>query len=163
MRLLRPPSYEAAYAPGGIRTPDQQLRRLPLYPSELLAPAHAWSPSRAPDCDHRSAGTAESGRPDSNRRPPAPKAGAIPGYATPRTSAPPSSGGVSYPEHAPRSTTCRKESRVHTGAHPRVQRREQRAKRATAMTDASLRRPIDLRERRAKIIREKIRIVAEPP
>ena len=27
-----------------------------------------------------------SGRPDSNRRPPAPKAGAIPGYATPRRS-----------------------------------------------------------------------------
>src|SRR5688572_5499982 len=27
-----------------------------------------------------------SGRPDSNRRPPAPKAGAIPGYATPRES-----------------------------------------------------------------------------
>ncbi len=26
-------------APGGTRTPDQQLRRLPLYPSELLAPA----------------------------------------------------------------------------------------------------------------------------
>ena len=25
-------------APGGIRTPDPQLRRLPLYPSELRAP-----------------------------------------------------------------------------------------------------------------------------
>lgn len=37
------------YAPGGIRTPDQQLRRLPLYPSELLAPTHRnWSPCRAP-------------------------------------------------------------------------------------------------------------------
>lgn len=29
--------------------------------------------------------TAKSGRPDLNRRPPAPKAGAIPGYATPRS------------------------------------------------------------------------------
>src|SRR5687768_15245797 len=30
-------------------------------------------------------GTARSGRPDLNRGPPAPKAGAIPGYATPRS------------------------------------------------------------------------------
>ena len=80
-------------APGGTRTPDQQLRRLPLYPSELLAPALPLAPTRGPDRrsakdpPHLTCPTTRSGRPDSNRRPPAPKAGAIPGYATPRRSA----------------------------------------------------------------------------
>ena len=52
-----------------------------------------WSPSRGPehgstsDPPHLTRRTTRSGRPDSNRRPPAPKAGAIPGYATPRRSA----------------------------------------------------------------------------
>ncbi len=35
-------------APGGTRTPDQQLRRLPLYPSELLAPALPLAPPAGP-------------------------------------------------------------------------------------------------------------------
>src|SRR5205809_2447836 len=38
------------------------------------------APARAGDCR----GFKQSGRPDLNRGPPAPKAGAIPGYATPR-------------------------------------------------------------------------------
>ena len=51
-----------------------------------------WPPTRGPprsttDPPHLTCPTARSGRPDSNRRPPAPKAGAIPGYATPRRSA----------------------------------------------------------------------------
>jgi hypothetical protein len=68
-----------AGAPGGNRTPDPQLRRLLLYPTELLA--------HRPEQGSRTAcgDPARSGRPDLNRRPPAPKAGAIPGYATPRT------------------------------------------------------------------------------
>src|SRR5262249_36217076 len=33
------PSSEDAGAPEGIRTPDPQLRRLPLYPTELQAPS----------------------------------------------------------------------------------------------------------------------------
>ena len=53
-------------APEGIRTPDPRLRRPLLYPPELLAPGR-WS-----------------GRDDLNVRPPAPKAGALPGCATPR-------------------------------------------------------------------------------
>jgi hypothetical protein len=50
-------------APEGIRTPDPRLRRPLLCPPELLA---------------------QSGRADLNGRPPAPKAGALPGCATPR-------------------------------------------------------------------------------
>src|SRR5262245_58781818 len=53
-------------APERIRTPDPRLRRPLLYPPELLAPKQ-WS-----------------GRADLNGRPPAPKAGALPGCATPR-------------------------------------------------------------------------------
>ncbi len=55
------------HTPGGIRTPDPRSRNPPLYPTELRGPV-----------------TAISGRPDSNRGPPAPKAGALPGCATPR-------------------------------------------------------------------------------
>ena len=51
-------------APEGIRTPDPRLRR------PLLFPLSYWR---------------ESGRADLNGRPPAPKAGALPGCATPRT------------------------------------------------------------------------------
>src|SRR6266853_4261432 len=51
-------------APEGTRTPDPRLRRPLLYPPELLA---------------------RSGRADLNGRPPAPKAGALPSCATPRT------------------------------------------------------------------------------
>ena len=63
--------------PGGIRTPDPRLRRPPLYPTELQAAVRGfWSdPSR---------GASVSGRPDLNWGPPAPKAGALPGCATPR-------------------------------------------------------------------------------
>ena len=56
--------------PRGIRTPDPQLRRLLLYPAELPAEnlnSFIWS-----------------GRDDSNIRPSAPKADALPGCATPR-------------------------------------------------------------------------------
>ena len=61
--------------PEGIRTPDPQLRRLMLYPTELRA-------------DRNSPGAplegAWSGWRDSNSRHPAPKAGALPDCATPR-------------------------------------------------------------------------------
>jgi hypothetical protein len=52
-------------APEGTRTPDPRLRRPLLCPPELLA-------------------RFKSGRADLNGRPPAPKAGALPGCATPR-------------------------------------------------------------------------------
>ena len=54
----------ALRAPEGIRTHDPRLRRPLLFPTELLAQ--------------------KSGRADLNGRPPAPKAGALPGCATPR-------------------------------------------------------------------------------
>jgi leucyl/phenylalanyl-tRNA---protein transferase len=56
--------------PGGDRTPDPQLRRLMLYPTELraeIARKKNWS-----------------GRKDSNLRPSGPKPDALPGCATPR-------------------------------------------------------------------------------
>src|SRR5678815_374809 len=43
--------------------------------------------NRSPSCCHKQV-SCESGRPDLNRGPPAPKAGAIPGYATPRMTSP---------------------------------------------------------------------------
>ena len=60
--------------PGGTRTHNPQLRRLVLYPVELRAdipclPGQDWSGWR-----------------DLNSRHPAPKAGALPGCATPRNS-----------------------------------------------------------------------------
>ncbi len=60
-------------APGRTRTCGLRLRRPLLYPTELLAPNQAYY--------H---GWRWSGREDSNLRPPAPKAGALPGCATPR-------------------------------------------------------------------------------
>ncbi len=71
-------------APGGNRTPDLRLRRPTLYPTELRA--HTAGDRRV----KRSAVPAipccqRSGRRDSDPRPPAPKAGALPGCATPRT------------------------------------------------------------------------------
>lgn len=54
-----------ASAPGRIRTYDLRLRRPLLYPAELLAPSRSDA--------------AKSGRPDSNWRPLAPKASALPG------------------------------------------------------------------------------------
>ena len=53
--------------PGEARTHDPLLRRQMLYPTELRADTFFWS-----------------GRRDSNSRHPAPKAGALPGCATPR-------------------------------------------------------------------------------
>ena len=53
--------------PGGIRTHDPPLRRRLLYPAELLSHT-IWS-----------------GQPDSNWRPPAPKAGALPTALCPVT------------------------------------------------------------------------------
>ena len=55
--------------PNWIRTNDRLLRRQLLYPAELWGQIHSLL----------------SGWQDSNLRPPAPKAGAIPGYATSRT------------------------------------------------------------------------------
>ena len=60
-------------APGGSRTPDLRIRSPPLYPAEL----------QAHQIKSGGAGT-NSGREDLNLRPPAPKAGALPGCATPR-------------------------------------------------------------------------------
>ena len=72
-------------APEGIRTPDPRLRRPLLYPPELLAPnqqrvrKHRNIKGRVPPSL-----AVQSGRLDLNQRPPAPKAGALPGCATPR-------------------------------------------------------------------------------
>src|SRR5262249_10816618 len=80
---LHPP-----YAPEGIRTPDPRLRRPLLYPTELLA----LSPARQSGAlllerDYHTLWflLLQSGRADLNGRPPAPKAGALPGCATPRS------------------------------------------------------------------------------
>ena len=80
---LHPP-----YAPEGIRTPDPRLRRPLLYPPELLA-LSAGRKSGAlhleRDCHAPWFFLFQSGRADLNGRPPAPKAGALPGCATPRS------------------------------------------------------------------------------
>ena len=60
-----------AGAPGRIRTCYPRLRRPMLYPDELRALIYIWSGWR-----------------DSNSRHPAPKAGALPGCATPRKPSP---------------------------------------------------------------------------
>ena len=80
--------------PDWIRTSDPQLRRLMLYPTELRAGCEfktcCMNDRSAPGIANRCVfGTASqhqdwSGREDSNLRPPAPKAGALPGCATPR-------------------------------------------------------------------------------
>src|SRR5882672_7439708 len=112
-------------APGGNRTPDPQLRRLLLYPTELLAL-------------RKQCGALESGRPDLNRGPPAPKAGAIPGYATPRE-----------PSNVSESHT-----RINCSAplnrdsiNIRRNRLQQRAKRATAVAHPLLLGAIHLAKR----------------
>src|SRR4051812_26552582 len=76
-------------APEGIRTPDLRLRRPLLYPTELLAPKTTASNKRRvpPGLNTHYSLTQQSkwsGREDLNFRPPAPKAGALPGCATPR-------------------------------------------------------------------------------
>ncbi len=90
-------------ARGGIRTHDLRLRRPTLYPAELRALDSATIHSVAPATYNRSTtppiaaddeapgvqranagGFRQSGRLDLNQRPPAPEAGALPGYATPR-------------------------------------------------------------------------------
>ena len=78
---------EVAGAGDGTRTRNNQLGRLMLYQlnyARRAAPRR--SESIAPDAAERLAGMEErwSGRPDSNRRPPAPKAGALPDCATAR-------------------------------------------------------------------------------
>ena len=65
---------ESSGLPGGNRTPDRQLRRLMLYPTEL----------RAAGTGCRATGRRWSGRKDSNLRPSGPKPDALPGCATPR-------------------------------------------------------------------------------
>ena len=74
-------------ARGGIRTPDLCLRRATLYPAELRARAtvdplayHSRRTDKGIDWSVEQ----WSGRLDLNQRPPAPEAGALPGYATPR-------------------------------------------------------------------------------
>ena len=91
-RIHSPVLYRLSYthrknigAPGGSRTPDPRLRRPLLYPTELRA--QPGPVLRAPGCrlPRPSDSTfKESGRRDSDPRPPAPKAGALPGCATPR-------------------------------------------------------------------------------
>ena len=109
-----------AGTPGGIRTPDLEIRSLPLYPTELRA--HVRAPAGVPmmngtcgatPCQSARGGAGNhhgaadgtrtrnnqlgrlmlyqlnyrriwSGRPDSNRRPSAPKADALPNCATAR-------------------------------------------------------------------------------
>ena len=70
LRLQPPPDSHGA--PGRTRTCDPRLRRPLLYPAELRAP--------------RVQATIWSGQRDSNPRPPAPKAGALPACAMPRRS-----------------------------------------------------------------------------
>ena len=85
----------ATGAPEGTRTPDLRLRRPLLYPPELLAlkkcagrsmqAAENEKPGFELPAAHCSLPTEIwSGRADLNGRPPAPKAGALPGCATPR-------------------------------------------------------------------------------
>ncbi len=62
--------------PDRNRTCNPQLRRLVLYPVELRAQFFSWAISMLTKT--------WSGWRDSNSRHPAPKAGALPGYATPR-------------------------------------------------------------------------------
>jgi hypothetical protein len=71
--------YISTGLPDWTRTSDPQLRRLMLYPPELRAVRFLMSGSIGPP------GPRWSGRVDSNHRPPAPKAGALPGCATPRS------------------------------------------------------------------------------
>ena len=71
-------------APGRTRTCDPRLRRPVLYPAELRAQSVE---SLAPDCLVSSEGpTGWSGQRDSNPRPSAPKADALPDCAMPRQS-----------------------------------------------------------------------------
>ena len=76
------PSAIPRRARGGIRTHDLRLRRPTLYPAELRA--RGTNPSVPQELALRTEGFEWSGRLDLNQRPPAPEAGALPGYATPR-------------------------------------------------------------------------------
>jgi hypothetical protein len=68
--------------PEGIRTPDQQIRNLLLYPAELRDLLKFKSSTS--EIVISKVELFSSGWQDSNLRPSAPKADAIPGYATPR-------------------------------------------------------------------------------
>ena len=92
-RIHSPVLYRLSYthrkicsAPGGSRTPDPRLRRPLLYPAELRARNRPPGlVPREPEASRPSdRNVKESGRRDSDPRPPAPKAGALPGCATPR-------------------------------------------------------------------------------
>ena len=73
------------YAPGPTRTADPLLRRQMLYPTELRALVCTESGVPGPWTQDPGRRTHyKSGREDSNLRPPAPKAGALPNCATPR-------------------------------------------------------------------------------
>ncbi len=61
-------------APGGIRTPDQWLRKPLLYPAELRAPGRALCQNRRRARDTRNAEPAE--RPDTAALPTEPRSGA---------------------------------------------------------------------------------------
>ncbi len=69
--------------PEGIRTPGPQIRNLLLYPAELRDHIKLQSP-KFEVLKLRILNLYKSGWQDSNLRPSAPKADAIPGYATPR-------------------------------------------------------------------------------
>ncbi len=72
-------------APGRTRTCGPQLRRLLLYPPELRAQFKGPGQSALPSRPARNPSPTWSGREDLNLRHPAPKAGALPGCATPRS------------------------------------------------------------------------------
>src|SRR6185437_12153464 len=73
-------------APGEARTPDPLLRRQMLYPAELRAQAKKPPSHGETKFKTLSLCGKKSGREDLNLRHPAPKAGALPGCATPRFS-----------------------------------------------------------------------------
>ena len=81
--LKQPETLAVIGAPGETRTHNPRLRRPVLYPVELRAPSTrrlGRLPSGAACCYVKN----WSGRWDSNSRPSAPKADALPGCATPR-------------------------------------------------------------------------------
>src|SRR6516162_4576595 len=123
-----PPLNSIHGAPEGIRSPDPRLRRPLLCPPELLA----WS-----------------GRADLNGRPPAPKAGALPGCATPR--------------HLHDGRSLARAARVSQCCRPSGgEMSAERAHGACAMADAGLLGGGRLGKGVPQLVGQEDRIVAEP-
>jgi hypothetical protein len=76
----------AGGAPSGARSPRREPKGFEQAQEESERGAHPGLLNEQSPCNgkHCRGSTNQSGRPDLNRGPPAPKAGAIPGYATPR-------------------------------------------------------------------------------